>query len=201
MDWRRQGGCRGRSGNHRLDGWEQWRLSVAPREIQGERRRKKSGFFLASRLPLMKVVADSGYVTGRTRVPTGSLPGRSCALADLPHSPAFLPGFAWAPIPLSSVVKFFQNVIPQLREMAKQMNKLTWNVWRLLCSQKGWEAVKTKTEQNAFWQPRILSKRDLKCTEFFFFFFFDWFRVALEHLLALFTGQMISEVTRKISQS
>lgn len=115
-----------------------------------------------------KVVADSGYVTGRTRVPTGSLPGRSCALADLPHSPAFLPGFAWAPIPLSSVVKFFQNVIPQLREMAKQINKLTWNVWRLLCSQKGWEAVKTKTEQNAFWQPRILSKRDLKCTGFFF---------------------------------
>lgn len=98
---------------------------MAPREIQGVRRRKKSGFFLASRLPLLKVVADSGYVTGRTRVPTGSLPGRSCALVDLPHSPAILPGFAWAPIPLSSIVKFFQNVIPQLREMAKQINKLT----------------------------------------------------------------------------
>lgn len=34
-----------------------------------------------------------------------------------------------------------------------------------------------------------------------FFFIFDWFRVALEHILALFTGQMISEVTRKISQN
>lgn len=98
---------------------------MAPREIQGERRRKKSGFFLASRLPLMKVVADSGYVTGRTRVPTGILPRRSCALADLPHSPAFLPGNGMVPIPLSSIVKFFQNVIPQLREMAKQINKLS----------------------------------------------------------------------------
>lgn len=98
---------------------------MAPREIQGERRRKKSGFFLASRLPLMKVVADSGYVTEGARVPTGSLPGRSCALVDRLHSPAILPGFAWAPIPLTRVVKFFQNIIPQLREMAKQINKLT----------------------------------------------------------------------------
>lgn len=98
---------------------------MAPREIQGERRRKKSGFFLASRLPLMKVVADSGYVTEGARVPTGCLPGRSWALVDRLHSPAILPGFAWAPIPLSRVVKFFQNIIPQLREMAKQINKLT----------------------------------------------------------------------------
>lgn len=94
MDWRRQGGCRGRSGNHRLDGREQRRLSVASREIQGEMRRKKSGFFLASRLPLMKAVADSSYVTGRAHVPTGSLPGRSCDLVDLLQSPVILPGFA-----------------------------------------------------------------------------------------------------------